>query len=207
MGYQLATMQTNVSNKESVLYAKHFIIELCFQRKLFFITLTALKSFPILQAPGGVVEIKVVFQGLSLDTISNCAFGIETNSFKNPGNELFKVINSDQLVVEASFRIAKMLFDCSTKLAKHFWILFYFQRCLLAFSDLRFKNHFDNLLVKLCEYFPSIIKVLDVYGKDNYNHLNRITQVRRIPELHFLDQHAIPSFNCKFKMFWSFCDS
>jgi hypothetical protein len=32
-----------------------------------------------------------MFQGLSLDTIANCAFGIETNSFKNPGNELFQV--------------------------------------------------------------------------------------------------------------------
>ena len=62
---------------------------------------------------GGVVDMKVVFQviyhfvggllgenfisvrifqGLSLDSISNCAFGISTNSFENPDNELFQVL-------------------------------------------------------------------------------------------------------------------
>ncbi len=30
------------------------------------------------------------FQSLSLDSISNCAFGIETDSFNNPGNKLFQ---------------------------------------------------------------------------------------------------------------------
>ena len=39
---------------------------------------------------GAVVNIKEMFQCLSLDIIANCAFGIETDSFKNPSNELFK---------------------------------------------------------------------------------------------------------------------
>ncbi len=38
-----------------------------------------------------VLDMKRVFQGLSLDSIANCAFGINTDSFENPQNELFQV--------------------------------------------------------------------------------------------------------------------
>lgn len=41
---------------------------------------------------------EMLFQGLSLDSISNCAFGITTNSFKNPENELFQASSSTSLV-------------------------------------------------------------------------------------------------------------
>ena len=65
------------------------------------LVLSNITLFYLFQAPGGVIEIKEVFQGLSLDTISNCAFGIETNSFKNPGNELFRVrIFIDRIIFE-----------------------------------------------------------------------------------------------------------
>lgn len=37
-----------------------------------------------------VVDMKPLFQALSLDTIANCAFGVHTNSFKHPNNALFK---------------------------------------------------------------------------------------------------------------------
>jgi len=46
-----------------------------------------------------IINIKEVFQGLSLDSIANCAFGIETNSFKNPGNDLFQVLKSSYFKV------------------------------------------------------------------------------------------------------------
>ena len=39
---------------------------------------------------GPIVEVKEVFQKLTLDTIGHCAFGIDTNSFNNPENELLK---------------------------------------------------------------------------------------------------------------------
>ncbi len=38
-----------------------------------------------------VLDMKRIFQGLSLDSIANCAFGINTDSFENPQNELFQV--------------------------------------------------------------------------------------------------------------------
>ena len=37
-----------------------------------------------------VIDVKQLFYALSLDTISYCAFGIETNSFKDPNNVLMK---------------------------------------------------------------------------------------------------------------------
>ena len=37
-----------------------------------------------------IIDVKKVFYALSLDTISYCAFGIETNSFKDPNNVLMK---------------------------------------------------------------------------------------------------------------------
>ncbi len=40
----------------------------------------------------GKIGFRGIFQGLSLDSISNCAFGISTNSFENPDNELFQVL-------------------------------------------------------------------------------------------------------------------
>ncbi len=42
------------------------------------------------ESADSVVDVKPIFQGLSLDSISNCAFGVETDSFNNPGNKLFK---------------------------------------------------------------------------------------------------------------------
>eukprot|EP00094_Tigriopus_californicus_P012369 TCALIF_11957-PA protein Name:"Similar to Cyp6a2 Cytochrome P450 6a2 (Drosophila melanogaster)" AED:0.11 eAED:0.11 QI:0/0/0/1/1/1/3/0/300 len=37
-----------------------------------------------------VVDMKPLFQALSLDTIANCAFGVNTNSFQRPKNSLFQ---------------------------------------------------------------------------------------------------------------------
>ena len=39
---------------------------------------------------GSVVDIKELFRCLSLDIIANCAFGIDTDSFNNPSNDLFQ---------------------------------------------------------------------------------------------------------------------
>ena len=47
-------------------------------------------NFLDLKSNGSIINIKEVFQCLSLDIIANCAFGIETDSFKNPSNELFQ---------------------------------------------------------------------------------------------------------------------
>ena len=37
-----------------------------------------------------VLDVKNIFQALTLDVIAKCAFGIESNSFKNPDNQIFK---------------------------------------------------------------------------------------------------------------------
>lgn len=37
-----------------------------------------------------VVDVKNIFTALTLDVIAKCAFGIESNSFKNPDNQVFK---------------------------------------------------------------------------------------------------------------------
>ena len=37
------------------------------------------------------VKVKHLFQSMSLDIIAKCAFGIESNSFKDPDNEVFKI--------------------------------------------------------------------------------------------------------------------
>ena len=37
-----------------------------------------------------VVDVKSIFTALTLDVIAKCAFGIESNSFKNPDNQVFK---------------------------------------------------------------------------------------------------------------------
>ena len=52
------------------------------------------------------------------------------------------------------------------------------QRCLTAFSDLRISNHIENLMIQLCEYFPFLVNHLDLYGKENYSYLSKITKVR-----------------------------
>nr|APH81392.1 cytochrome P450 CYP3027B1 [Tigriopus kingsejongensis] len=39
---------------------------------------------------GPVVDMKPLYQALSLDTIANCAFGVNTNSFTQPNNVLFR---------------------------------------------------------------------------------------------------------------------
>jgi len=39
----------------------------------------------------GQVNVKPIFQAVSLDSISNCAFGVETDSFNKPDNELFRM--------------------------------------------------------------------------------------------------------------------
>jgi hypothetical protein len=36
-----------------------------------------------------VVDIKPVFQYMALDVIAKCAFGLESNTFQQPNNELF----------------------------------------------------------------------------------------------------------------------
>ena len=36
-----------------------------------------------------VVEVKKIFQSMAIDVIAKCAFGIDSNSFKNPNNEVF----------------------------------------------------------------------------------------------------------------------
>ena len=43
-----------------------------------------------LEKKGPVIEVKEIFQMLTLDTIGHCAFGIDINSFKNPDHELLK---------------------------------------------------------------------------------------------------------------------
>ena len=47
-----------------------------------------------------VVDVKNVFQCMALDVIAKCAFGIESNSFKNPDNDVF--VHGKKLVEEFS---------------------------------------------------------------------------------------------------------
>ncbi len=53
------------------------------------------------------VYLSSVFQSLSLDSISNCAFGIETDSFNNPANKLFTTC----VEIFSSFFVLKSAFD------------------------------------------------------------------------------------------------
>ena len=47
-----------------------------------------------------VVDVKNVFQCMALDVIAKCAFGIDSNSFKNPNNEVF--VQGKKLIEEFS---------------------------------------------------------------------------------------------------------
>ena len=47
-----------------------------------------------------VVDVKNIFQCMALDVIAKCAFGIESNSFKNPNNEVF--LQGKKLIEEFS---------------------------------------------------------------------------------------------------------
>ena len=47
-----------------------------------------------------VVDVKNIFQCMALDVIAKCAFGIESNSFKNPNNKVF--VNGKKLIEEFS---------------------------------------------------------------------------------------------------------
>ena len=74
------------------------------------------------QTHGGNINIKEVFQGFSLDTISNCAFGIETNSFKNPGNELFRVrIFIDRTIFENKASLRNFFLQLLIQLKPREW--------------------------------------------------------------------------------------
>ena len=88
---------------------------------------------------GSVVDIKELFRCLSLDIIANCAFGIDTDSFNNPSNDLL-------------------------------------QKCLQVFTDFSISNMTENIVFQILRIFPGLVSVLDVYGKENYEHLKNITK-------------------------------
>ena len=88
---------------------------------------------------GSIVDIKELFRCLSLDIIANCAFGIDTDSFNNPSNDLF-------------------------------------QKCLQVFTDFSISNMTENIVFQILRIFPGLVSVLDVYGKENYEHLKNITK-------------------------------
>jgi hypothetical protein len=46
-----------------------------------------------------------------------------------------------------------------------------------AFSDIRIKSHFENLMLKTIEYFPFLVYYMDTYGKETYDYLNKVTKV------------------------------
>jgi hypothetical protein len=46
-----------------------------------------------------------------------------------------------------------------------------------AFSDIRIKSHLENLMLKTTEYFPFLIHCMDMYGKETYDYLNKVTKV------------------------------
>lgn len=102
-----------------------------------------------------IIDVKQVFQCLSLDTIANCAFGIDINSFQDPENVLFKRSNQ-------------------------------------AFSDLRFKDMAENVLMHLLNAFPFLFNFLDAYGKENYAFLRdttkSIVKSRAAPRGDFIDR-------------------
>lgn len=59
-----------------------------------------------------VIDVKKVFQSLSLDIIANCAFGVDTNSFQDPENILFKRSNQ----AFSDIRLKSMFESIMTKL-------------------------------------------------------------------------------------------
>ena len=64
-----------------------------------------------------LVEVKNVFQGMALDVIAKCAFGIESNSFKNPDNQIFvhgKKIFADFIIKDLTLTIVTNLFMAMT---------------------------------------------------------------------------------------------
>ena len=79
-----------------------------------------------------VVDVKNVFQALALDVIAKCAFGIESNSFKNPDNEIFK---HGKKIFE-DFRIT----NAATSLFFHFFFSFDFLMKFLDVTSPSFKD-------------------------------------------------------------------
>jgi hypothetical protein len=51
---------------------------------------------------------------------------------------------------------------------------------MLAFSDLRLKNFSESLVMMLVQYFPFLVKYIDLYGKENYSYLANITRVSEL---------------------------
>jgi len=68
-----------------------------------------------------VVDVKNVFQCMALDVIAKCAFGIDSNSFKNPNNDVF--VQGKKLIEEFSLNsflasVVMNLFQVHEKIAK-----------------------------------------------------------------------------------------
>jgi len=60
-----------------------------------------------------LVEVKNTFQAMALDVIAKCAFGIESNSFKNPENDIFvhgKSIFAEFMITDLSVTIITHLY-------------------------------------------------------------------------------------------------
>ena len=68
----------------------------------------------------GEFEVKHLFQGYALDTISTCAFGIESNALENPDDEL--LVNGK--MVFTSFRMADSYINYFFVFLSHFQFLF-----------------------------------------------------------------------------------
>ncbi len=60
---------------------------------------------------------------------------------------------------------------------------------MLAFSDLRLKNFSESLVMMLVQYFPFLVKYIDLYGKENYSYLANITRVSELLRRTFLLLH------------------
>jgi len=68
-----------------------------------------------------LVDVKHVFQSMALDVIAKCAFGIESNSFKNPNNEVFiygKKLFEEFNISSLPASVAMNLFQVHEKISK-----------------------------------------------------------------------------------------
>ena len=70
-----------------------------------------------------VVDVKYIFQAMALDIIAKCAFGIESNSFKNPDNKIFKhgrkIFDDFRVTNMTTSLFIQLFFTCGEFLMKY----------------------------------------------------------------------------------------
>jgi cytochrome P450 len=113
-----------------------------------------------------VVEVKKIFQSFALDTISVCAFGINTNSFENDDNQIL--------------RWGQEMFSgfISTN-----WLESGFQLVMNHFTFLtKFMNFYPDAYEKLYRFTKQIIEERELKGIEKEDFIGRLGRIIKSKE-------------------------